>query len=279
MHKLPVIIFSLTSLLFAADLSIAKDTTTLQLPPESLSQWYKPENKRQVWLHTMFRLRRSMQAIESYAADNNQPNMNKWFTKLEQDYLKISEMVPEWKNEIKPRLLPELQLFIDSGDTPRIRKTLQMIQRTCNDCHDKYQPLATAIYRSPGYDEIKIKDLNGKVSNYDDQMEELSRTVNHVLIALEDNRNDHALQASKKLGQQLNLLGDSCQQCHKDDPVPQERILGTGLKKKLNSLQADIKNNRVKESRKLMGEIGVMVCARCHNTHRILSDLRNTLLD
>jgi hypothetical protein len=34
----------------------------------------------------------------------------------------------------------------------------------------------------------------------------------------------------------------------------------------------------VKDSQKLMGEIAVSVCARCHNTHRIVYDLRNALL-
>ena len=37
-------------------------------PPSTIAQWYKPANKRQVWLHTMFRLRREMQAMGEYAA-------------------------------------------------------------------------------------------------------------------------------------------------------------------------------------------------------------------
>lgn len=259
--------------------SLAGSSVKLATPPASLAKWYKPENKRQVWLHTMFRLRREMQAIESYAQANNHKAMHKWSEKLSDDYRKISDMVPEWEDEIKPRLLPELQMFIDNGDSRRILATLDMIQRTCNDCHDTYQPLVTAIYRSPDYDDIPTRDFNGKDSSFEDDMETLSKSINQILIAIEDRQTATALQASKDLGLQLNALGDSCNQCHKKDPVPRERILGTGTQEKITSLQMTISRKQIKESRKLMGEIGVTVCARCHNTHRILGDLRGALID
>ena len=44
----------------------AGDSMSLEIPPAVLEKWYKPANKRQVWLHTMFRLRREMQAIDEY---------------------------------------------------------------------------------------------------------------------------------------------------------------------------------------------------------------------
>lgn len=45
--------------------------SAVKVPPSSLSQWYKPENKRQVWLHNMFKLRREMQAVEFYAQNQD----------------------------------------------------------------------------------------------------------------------------------------------------------------------------------------------------------------
>ena len=63
------------AILLLSTISVSSITATiaatpqvvLDKPPESLKQWYKPDNKRQVWLHTMFRLRREMQAINEYA--------------------------------------------------------------------------------------------------------------------------------------------------------------------------------------------------------------------
>ena len=122
----------------------AENSTTLDTPPASLEKWYKPANKRQVWLHTMFRLRREMQAIKEHAKRDDKPAMKKWIARLEKDYNKIADMVPEWEKEIKPRLLSELETFAKKGDIERINKTLKMISRTCNDCHKSFQPLVTA---------------------------------------------------------------------------------------------------------------------------------------
>ena len=256
----------------------AEPMVSLKQPPASLQQWYKPANKRQVWLHTMFRLRREMQAIVEYAEQNDAKAMQKWIKRLDKDYNKIADMVPEWEKQLKPRLLPELQMFAEKGDMVRVGKTLKMIQRTCDDCHTKYQPLVTATYRSPHYDDIKFKDSNGKDHDFEDDMEALSESVNRILIALDDGHKAVALQSRQTLFEQLQALGESCNSCHKEDEYPRERILGKATHKRFQTLQASISEGRVKDSQKLMGEIAVTVCARCHNTHRIISDLRKALL-
>ena len=253
-------------------------SVTIQIPPPSLEQWYKPANKRQVWLHTMFRLRREMQAIGEYATLNDQPALDKWIKRLDKDYKKIVEMVPEWEKEIKPRLIDELEMFAEKGDYSRIGKTLKMIERTCEDCHTTYQPLVTAMYRSPGYDDIKVNNVNGVEHSFKDNMKDLSASVNRILIALDDGYRSRALHVSKTLSKQLQNLGDSCNSCHEKDAYPRERILGKATQKNFEILQADISAGRVKDSQELMGKIAVTVCARCHNTHRIVYDLRDALM-
>ncbi|MDH5610901.1 MAG: hypothetical protein OEY66_00405 [Gammaproteobacteria bacterium] len=256
----------------------AGDSVSLDVPPASLEKWYKPANKRQVWLHTMFALRREMQAISEYAEQKDKPGMEKWISRLEKHYSKIADMVPEWKKEIKPRLLSELKMFAEKGDMYRVAKTLKMIQRTCDDCHSSYQPLVVAMYRSPHYEDIKVKDINGALESFSDNMENLSDSVNRILIALDDNHKTTALQASQNLVSQLQNLGESCNRCHKDDEYPRERILGEVTQQRFAKLKSDISAGRVKDSQDLMGEIAVTVCARCHNTHRIVNDLRDALL-
>lgn len=256
----------------------AEPTVTLKSPPASLEQWYKPANKRQVWLHTMFRLRREMQAIEEYAQASDQAALKKWINRLDKDYNKIADMVPEWENNIKPRLLSELEMFAEKGDTYRLGKTLKMINRTCDDCHTDYQPLVAATYRSPYYDDIKIRALNGNQQSFADNMEELSESVNRILIALDDDHKPVAIRASQNLVSQLQNLGDSCDRCHKEDDYPRERILGKATQQRFETLATSIQQDRVKDSQELMGEIAVTVCARCHNTHRIVNDLRDALL-
>ncbi|HHJ34462.1 MAG TPA: hypothetical protein ENJ87_01730 [Gammaproteobacteria bacterium] len=256
----------------------AGQSVTLKSPPASLEQWYKPINKRQRWLHTMFKLRREMQAIGENADIGDKAATLKWIKRLDKHYNEIAEMVPEWEKEIKPRLIPELEMFAEKGDTYRLGKTLKMIKRTCDDCHTVYQPLVTAIYRAPHYDDIRIKNKKGQSQSFEENMEDLSASVNRILIALDDGRNTVASEAGKKLANELQNLGDSCDRCHKDDDYPRERILGKATRLRFETLQEAITEGRVRDSQKLMGEIAVTVCARCHNIHRIVHDLRDALL-
>ena len=278
MKFVPAFILCYLAIAVCTNPAVANDRISLEIPPASLEKWYKPANKRQVWLHTMFRLRREMQAISEYTGQNDRAGMEKWIARLEEDYNKIVDMVPEWEKKTKPRLLSELEMFAEKGDTYRVGKTLKMIQRTCDDCHIDYQPLVTAMYRSPHYDDIRVKDLDGNPQSFEDNMEDLSESVNRILIALDDGHKDNALQTSRKLADQLQNLGDSCSSCHKDDAYPRERILGEVTRQHLQALQQNINDGLVKDSQKLMGEIAVTVCARCHNTHRIVYVLRNALL-
>ncbi len=273
-----ILLVSVSLLLGWLTPAYAEPMVSLKLPPTSLEKWYKPANKRQVWLHTMFRLRREMQAIADYAENNDSPAMKKWIQRLDKDYNKVADMVPEWETAIKPRLLSELKMFAEKGDMYRIGKTLKMIRRTCDDCHTYYQPLVTATYRSPYYADIKLESIDGKSQSLEDNMDDLSESVNRILIALDDGHKTVALQSGKTLARQLQKLGDSCQRCHKDDEYPRQRILGKATQQRFEKLQTNISEGRVKDSQKLMGEIAVTVCARCHNVHRIVSDLRNALL-
>lgn len=258
----------------------AQSTSWLKLkkPPDSLAKWYKPENKRQVWLHTMFKLRREMQAIGEYAEQGNTAAMQKWIDRLDKDYNEISNMVPEWEIEVKPRLMDELQMFADDKDFVRLAKTLDMIKDTCDSCHHDFKPLVTLMYRTSDYDDVEISNINAESVSFEKNMSALSLSVNRILIALDDKNNETALQSSEQLSAQLDDLGKTCSQCHKDDSYPRQRILGDVLKHDMNMLKSTITAGKVRESQKLVGKIAVSVCSRCHNIHRVTNDVRQALI-
>ncbi len=266
------------SLLLLSLPASSSNETEVKLPPESLEQWYKPSNKRQAWLHTMFKLRREMQAIDEYAKAGDYSRMEKWLSRLDKHYNTIAEMVPEWQHRIKPQLMLDLKNFTRQKDLIRINKTLNSIRRTCNDCHDDFQTVATTLYRTPNYDDIEIMSSKGRKQSLDDNMNEMSMSVNSLLIALDDNRKAAALRARDHLASQLEFLEESCNSCHKDDPYPRERILGNTTQQQLLSLKKHIQQDRIKDSQKLMGQIAVNVCSRCHNIHRTLYEVRKVIL-
>ncbi len=250
----------------------------LKKPPASLAKWYKPDNKRQVWLHTMFKLRREMQAMREYAEQEDGLHMEKWLTDFDKHYNKISEMVPEWKDEIKPELISDIRNFVKSKDFYKVAITLNKIEDTCDVCHENYQPQVTAIYRSPNYDSLRIKDVDGELQTIENNMQDLSVVVNQILIALADGNNKKSFIASNDLELQLKNLADSCQFCHKNDKYPEARILGKETTGNLKKLQKNIQQGHTKASQKLMGKIAVTVCARCHSIHKVVHDMRGALM-
>lgn len=254
-----------------------EDTITLKVPPKILAQWYKPANKRQVWLHTMFRLRREVQAMAMYAQQGRQADLEKWSNKFAKDYKSIAKMVPQWQNYLYLDKLEELEKLVKSRDYSGISLILKKIGKSCMHCHDDYQTVATLLYRSADFNEQMVMSEKSKGSiGYDEMMSQLSNSVNRINIAIKDGYFDEAQEEIPLLEQQLHDLSANCSNCHEKDLAPVERIFGAS-----HELLPELKNHLNQKEQSMsgrkLGEFAVKVCARCHSIHRLTSDLKNQL--
>ncbi|MES9976927.1 hypothetical protein [Candidatus Thiodiazotropha sp. LNASS1] len=258
--------------------SVAQEERNVTLLPDSLSQWYKPENKRQVWLHTMFALRRELQAIDEYAAEQDLMLTKKWSGKFVEHFRKLPDMVPEWRDEVELDEATRLETAARLGDFKTVTSAVSRLQRNCRNCHREYRALAALRYRSPDFSHIQIADEQGILKDYGTHMDALSRTVNRIKIASEDKQWARAAKASQQLRGQLYRLGESCGSCHKDE-LPRLRILGDASSRTLDELDEALTRQQPKSTGKKLGEAAVIICARCHGVHRTLGDTRSFLFD
>jgi len=265
--------FILPLLLLTA--SLAHGGERANLPP-SLGQWYKPANQRQVWLHTMFALRRELQAVEVYAEQGDQGHLEKWSKQLLEHYRKIPKMVPEWEDEVDLKLAGALEKSISDKDLTTAQRLSRKLSQNCKGCHREFRVLATLRYRSPDFGPIKIRTESGKEVAYEEQMERLSQSINQIKIASEDGSWPAARSAAQFLNLQLDQLEVSCVSCHQDKE-PGERILGAATRSTLEKLNQAIAGEDEKATAKHLGSAAVQICARCHGVHRSLSDLRHLL--
>ncbi len=252
----------------------------IELPPESLAQWYKPLNKRQVWLHTMFRLRQSMQAVDYYMQAEDPESLKRWAGILKTTYAKLPKMVPEWQEKSRQGVAESIYQAAVSKQYDKVAKESKRLQKFCDACHMEWQPLVSAIYRSPDYRQTKVAQSDGgEALNYPDMMQKLSATLGVLKITREDGDLPKARQAAKQLQGELQDLGNSCQDCHRDQ-VTYERILGEEIQLEFGKLDAFLTQpHDLKKSGRALGTIGFKVCGRCHSIHRNLGDLRNWLSD
>ena len=123
----------------------ANENVTLKKPPVSLKQWYKPDNKRNVFQHNMFKLRRELQAINQYRKEEDLALTQKWVTKFVEHYRKIADMVPEWKSELSHDRAEQLETGSKEGNYRTIARAIKKLQKNCRDCHDSYRTQVTAI--------------------------------------------------------------------------------------------------------------------------------------
>ncbi len=242
----------------------------LREPPESISQWYKPQNKRQVWLHTMFKLRREILAIEIYAKMQDQENLQKWVAKLNEDYHKIPEMVPEWEKKLDFISIAEIQKSAKEKRYDDVAHALLELDKSCQSCHTDYRAVTATMYRAPDFSEMKIDGSTTLISH----MRAMSKQVNRIKIAFVDGRQDAALSAFLELEKSMNSLGKTCINCHKNDLKVYPNMQ---MEQSMTDLEQSLKTGSLQEQGKALGTLAVMVCAECHGTHRLSYDARKLL--
>jgi len=270
------ILFVPVSTVVAEGMAITKNssTITLKVPPAILAKWYKPANKRQAWLHTMFRLRREVLAMNDYSAKGQQANLEKWSQKFIKDYKSIAEMVPQWEEYLYLEKLSMLENAVKNKEYSSISPILKKISKSCMHCHDDYQTIATLMFRSPKFNEkIIAEGFSGEKISYDDIMVQLSNTVNRINIAIKDGYYSEARKQVEPLEEQMTHLATSCGDCHQEDEVPVERIMGAS-KELLPELAEQLEKEEQRKSGSKLGEFAVKVCAKCHSIHRLPSDLQ-----
>lgn len=251
----------------------------LQLPPSSLAQWYKPAIKRQVWLHNMFKLRREMQAVQEYAALEQSVLTKKWADRFVEHYRKIGEMVPEWQDDLELEWAEKLETAASSGDFAMMDKSLRKLGMSCKSCHRDYRAITAMMYRAPDFSKAQVVSKNdGSSRDYPESMKELSKLVNRIKIASEDERYDVAQKSLSELRMRLNELGESCAACHKD-AAPKERILAGPTEEGMTKLEQGLASKEIKTVGRYLGSVAVTACARCHSVHRLGYDVRGLLTD
>lgn len=240
-----------------------KDKATIvKTPPKELAQWYKPESKRHVWLHNMFKLRRELQAVAFYAQQENAPLMKKWAASFSQHYLKIAEMVPSWGQKLDNKTLNELNAHIRNGSYAQVASSVNRLQENCDSCHNDYQAITALTYRAPNFSGLNITPT----LSFNDHMQTLTKQVNQVKISSQDNMPELALHSLAQLKQGMEQLGGVCVDCHKQD---RKQYPSAQMQQTMQSLAENIKTGALKAQGRDLGTLAVLACAQCHGTHRL----------
>jgi cytochrome c556 len=263
-----ILILSLLGIAVVSIVYLHRDrVVVLKKPPASLAQWYKPQNKRQVWLHNMFKLRREVQAVRFYAERQDAARLEKWADRLVEHYRKIGEMVPEWKHKLDRKALAAMRAAVAGQQYAGVTAALDELDESCTSCHRDYRAVTASLYRAPDFSSLRISPT----LSYQDHMQELVRHVNAIKIAAEDGVPERALAALAELQQGMQELGKTCVRCHKKGSKAYPGKANDAL---LAELAQSLRSGTVKEQGRALGTLAVQACASCHGTHRLAFDVR-----
>ncbi|MCP5069191.1 MAG: hypothetical protein GY946_21725 [bacterium] len=266
----------------ASQLAIAEEwepeVAHIALPPDSIAEWYMPQKGRQGWLHLMFDLRTELGAVERYLERKQQKKIVEWAGTLQESYAKITEMVPEWADEVDLDAGRAQRDAAAAGGLESAEERVTQLRKTCSDCHSKWSASTVALYRSPDYSQLKLQDSkSGKEVDYAEAMREMSRSLVELKVARADGGFEEARNATIDLEDRLRDLGPSCGECHRG-PSQRERFLGVDALEPLRALRASLTEpHDPKLSGRHLGTFGSTVCGGCHGVHRSLSELRSQL--
>lgn len=271
--KKRILIWLLLSLMVLTAVLIYKHVGKVKLvavPPQSLAQWYKPENKRHVWLHNMFKLRREMQAVGHYAEVKNAEELDLWMGRLSEHYGKIAEMVPEWERRLDRGLMQKLVVTQKASQFEKIPALLDELQVGCDSCHDRYRVVTALLFRAPDFHALG-SESSDELSK---SMVALNQSVNQIKVAFEAGDSARSLVAFGDLEQGIEKLGSLCVQCHEHLPkvYPDKTVTSA-----MAELKQHLQSGNIKEQGKSLGTVAVIACAQCHGTHRIAADVRRLL--
>ena len=248
-----------------------KDRVQLvKLPPESLAEWYKPLNKRHVWLHNMFKLRREMQAVEHYAALEQAEPLALWTERLNENYQEIREMVPEWGGRLDQDVMSRLLVAQQKNQYAQVEVLLGDLQKSCGSCHVQFRAVTAALYRAPDFAQLQLKDSE----TLPETMKGLNTQVNNIKIAIGAKDQAWALKSLSELKTGINEMGAMCESCHTYLP---KTYPDTVVETALDELHTALLSGDVKQQGEALGKVAVSACAQCHGTHRIAYDTQQIL--
>ncbi len=220
----------------------------------------------------MFKLRREMQAARYYADHNDAEHLEKWVTRFSKHYLKIGEMVPEWKKKLNTKAVSGLRSSAAENHFQDISRTLNKINKSCESCHTNYRAVSASMYRAPDFSPVKINPS----TTFKAHMKKLARQINQIKIASEDGRKAKAISSLSDVKKGMYALGKTCVNCHKKDT---KAYPTGGISKAIVSLCHSLNTGTLKDQGRDLGTLAVLACARCHGTHRIAYDIRKTFTD
>jgi hypothetical protein len=257
----------LVSIVLIFNFASAKDVK-LKEPPESLSKYYPPNSENYEYLFNMYKASTAFTGLIDNIKNGDWINANKWVNVLKDSYLKIGEMVPEWKKYLRKKEINALVRAVEKKDGQAIQIYANAVGKSCTSCHSKYLVSTKILYHYPSYDLITLEDPITKSDlDVEEYMKKMTNSLKLLNVYLSDGKKEDAVKSGIAFAKRFKGLTQMCTECH-TNKLSEEIYFGKEINKHLKAFMKAVKNLDKKKINKELSFIEFNNCSKCHNVHQ-----------
>lgn len=235
-------------------------------PPASMDNHYPPKAQAPMFLITMFELEGNVTGIMAALEERDVRKAQSYLAKFKEVWVRIGQMVPEWKGYVPVEPVLELEKALAAGDMKKFQETTGKVFASCAGCHQENRTGVWYKYHWGNFEAIKVKAGNQDVA-WVDYMFGLADSIGKAQYHMAEARPAQARQSIETLRGQLTNLRAACTNCHTTERryFVSDDILGM-LSQAAQALAATPPNPQ--RASEMLNAAGMQSCYNCHLVHQ-----------
>jgi cytochrome c556 len=243
-----------------------KSQASAKLPP-SLDSFYPPNAQGPVYVMAMHEMAMPMSGMITDMMEGDMPNAKANFKRFNEQYLRISNMVPEWQSYYSPSSVDKLGAALESDDPAKVMGAMEDVGKSCSGCHEAFMPLAFFKYHWGDFKAISVTNPATKEDMpFQVLMQMLNAEMNGVMNDLGQGQIEAARAHANGLAAQYQALKEACTACHDTE---RRYFVDADVMGMLGKLQSTMSQSA--PDPRAVGEIiqgiGMESCHKCHLVH------------
>jgi hypothetical protein len=244
----------------------------IELPPKSLDKLYPPQAKEPVWLLEMLKLAVFFTSTSHDALQGDWENAQGNFATFKEQIIKLSGMIPEWKDHFKMDLVEELGRAVEEKNVPAIMEVRgkKIGPNMCVHCHSEHTVSVWYRYHWKDFGKIMVDDpISQKKFPFYDFMFGVAESFEGIALDMQQGQPDNAQKTFKAFTTRVEALKKACNECHDPKKGEKKYFTGPDVMEKMADLGAEVSKSGSAPERveHLIMEIGKEMCYECHQVH------------
>lgn len=241
-------------------------------PFPHLDKFYPPQTQAPVLLIEMLKLAMFYHSVGYDAVQNDWENARRGFENFKKQIIKLSGMIPKWKQYFKMDVVEELGRAVAQKNVSAIMevRNKKIGGGICGKCHGEYRTQVWFRYHWKDFGKIMVADpVSQKNFSYFVFMTMVAESFEGIKIDTLQNQPANARKAFQAFTARVGALKKVCRECHDPKQGEMRYFVSSDVMGIIDELGAELSKTtptHEKVEGLFMG-IGIAMCYKCHQVH------------